>query len=62
MTFSGEGVVTERNNGLGSAEDWADRKPDRDDRGRITRNVTLEQMISGSDLSTHWSRVGNVPY
>ena len=62
MTFSGEGIVTEGNNGLGSTEDWANRKPNCDDRGGVTGNVTLEQMISGSDLSTHWARIGDMPY
>ena len=62
MSFAGERVVTKGNNGLGCAEDGTNRKSDSDNRSGITRDVALEQMITGSDLSTYWARVGNVPH
>ena len=62
MSFAGEGVVTESNNGLGCAEDGTDGETDSNNRSRITRNVALEQMISGSDLSTYWSGVSDVSH
>ena len=62
MSFAGKGIVTEGNNGLGGAEDGTNGESDSNDRSGVTRNVTLEQMITGSDLSTYWSRVSDVSH
>ena len=62
MSFASEGIVTESNNGLGCAEDGANGESDSNNRSGVTRNVALEQMITGSDLSTYWSGVSDVSH
>ena len=62
MSFPGEGIVTEGNNGLGCAEDGANGESDSNNQRGITRDVALEQMITGSDLSTYWARISNVSH
>ena len=62
MAFTGEGIVTKGNNGLGCAEDGTDGKSDSDNRNRIARNVALEQVIPGGNLSTYWARIGDVSH